>query len=108
MLKQVLSPRLCFLRNQIGYEHSIDPCLSRCRGEWLRAELQERIEITEENDRYVGVPPDVLRARERVVHGHAISQRSFGRALNHFAIRDRVAERHPQLDDVCPRLCELN
>ena len=31
MLKQVLSPRLCFLRNQICHEHSVDPGLSRCR-----------------------------------------------------------------------------
>src|SRR4029453_16724786 len=104
MLKQVLSPRLCFLRNQICCKHSVDPGLSRCRGEWLRAELQERIEITEENDGYIDVLPDVSRAGERVVHGHALSQRPFRRALNHFPICDRIAERHAQLNDVCSRL----
>jgi hypothetical protein len=60
VLKQILSPRLCFLRNQICHEHSVDPGLSRCRGEWFRAELQERIEITEEDDGYIDVLPDVL------------------------------------------------
>ena len=93
MSKQVLSPRLCFLGNKICHEHSVDPGLSRCRGEWFRAELQERIEITEEDDGYVDVVPDVLRAGERVVDGHAVSQRPFRRALNHFPIRDRIAER---------------
>ena len=53
MSKQVLSPRLCFLGNQICHEQSVDPGLSSCRREWFRAKLQERIEIAEENDGYI-------------------------------------------------------
>src|SRR4029077_12438634 len=108
MLKQVLSPRLCFLGNQICHEDSVDSRLSRCRGEWFWAELQERIEITEEDDGHINVLPDVPRAGERVAYGHAVSQRSFRRALNQFPIRNRIAERHAQLDDVRSRLRELN
>jgi hypothetical protein len=73
VLKHILSPRLCFLGNEICHEHSVDPGLFRCRGEWFRAELQERIEITEEHDGYIDVLPDVSRAGKRVVHGHAIA-----------------------------------
>src|SRR4029450_190449 len=98
MLKQVVSPRLRFLRNQICHEHSVDPGISRCRGKWLRAELQERIEITEENNGYIDLLPDVPRTREHVVDSHAVSQRPFRRALNHFPTRDRITTRPRDTD----------
>ena len=47
-------------------------------------------------------------AAKRVVAGHAVSQRPFRCALNHFPIRDRIAERHAQFDDVRSRLGDLN
>ena len=108
MLKQILGPGLCFFRNQICHEHTVDPGLSCCRGEWSRAELQQRIEITEENDGYIDALSNVSRARERVAHSRAASQRSFRRALNHFAVRDWIAEREAQLDDVCSSFREFN
>ena len=77
--------------------------------QWIvRTKLQQRIEIAKENDGYIDVLPDVPRAHQRVVHGRAVSQRPFRRALNHFPIRDRIAEGHAQLDDVGSRFRELN
>jgi hypothetical protein len=70
--------------------------------------LQQRIEVAKQNERYVDALSNVSRTRERVAHGHAVSQRPFRSALDHFPIRDRITERHAQLDDVCSRLRELN
>ena len=107
MSKQVLIPRLCFLRNQICYKHSVDAGLARHDCEPFLPELQQRIEVAEQNQRYIDVLPNLPRAGERVVHGHAVSQRPFGCALNYFAVRDRIAERHAQLDHVCSRFPQL-
>jgi len=105
---QALSPRLCFLRNQICHEHSVDPGLFRRRREWFRAKLQERIEIAEEDDGYIDVRPNVPCAHERVVHRHAVSQPPVQTRAESLPIRDRIAERHAQLDDVCSRFRELD
>jgi len=47
------------------------------------------------------VLPHMRNAGERVAKRNAVPQRAFGCALDHFAIRDGIAERHAELNDVC-------
>ena len=83
-----------FFRYEVGYQNPIDACFSSFIDEPVQSELQQRVEVTEEDDRNVS-----LRARggndfQDFVETETVTQRAFGSSLNDGPIGHRIAEGH--------------
>ena len=90
-----------FLRREIGDQHAIGAGRRRALRESLEAHLQHGIVIAEKHQRHVALPRGSHAARSSTPASVVPARkRAFARALNHRAVRDRIAEGHAQLDHV--------
>ena len=73
----------------------------------VEAVAEQRVHVAEEEERHVGARADPARRLEHAGQAHAALQRAVAGALDDGAVGQRVRERHPELEDVRPRVRDL-
>ena len=89
-----------FLGREIQHQQAIHSRLGGVRDECLQTDPVDEIEIDVEHDRDLGVPPDGRHRFQHPGRGSAGIQAALGGQLVDQAIRQRIAERHAQLQHV--------
>ena len=98
--------RFGFLDGQISCQYAVKArghCILR---QLFQSMIEERIEITEQDQRDFRFLADILAQPEHLLKRDAVAERTIRRALDHRTIRDRVGERNSQFDQVRARLVQ--
>ena len=99
-----LSEPRAFLGREIDDEESVGAAICRVIDELLLTVGENRIVIAEEQNRHVGTATDHAHRFEHVGERRSATQRSLRSTLNRRPIGGRIAEWHPELDDVGARI----
>src|ERR1043165_1799065 len=76
--------------------------------QFLQTKLQERVEVTEENNRNICLFPHVANEVEDLEQAKAMTQRAFGGALDDRPISHRIGKRHTEFDHARASTREFN
>ena len=91
-LRDGLIVRLVFPEGQVGDDDAVDATFRTCPAEGFKAEVQDRIEISHQYQRYADIATDVTQLVKEDAERHSVAQGAGGGILNDDAVRHGVAE----------------
>ena len=91
-MRDGLIVRLVFPEGQVGDDDAVDATFRTCPAEGFKAEVQDRIEISHQYQRYADIAADVTQLVKEDAERHSVAQGAGGGILNDDAVRHGVAK----------------